>query len=59
MAEILENQVLHTLGQVVDEKSEQNIVSLGIVKDITVNAQLFKIMTRKKIVESLKTQRKQ
>mgnify|MGYP001471132025 FL=1 len=37
MAEILENQVLHTLGQVVDEKSEQNIVSLGIVKDITVN----------------------
>ena len=37
MAEILENQVLHTLGQVIDEQSDQNIVSLGIVKDITVN----------------------
>ena len=37
MAETLENQVLHTLGQVIDEQSEQNIVSLGIVKDITVN----------------------
>ena len=37
MAEILENQVLHTLGQVIDEQSERNIVSLGIVKDITVN----------------------
>jgi len=36
MAEILENQVLHTLGQVIDEQSDQNIVSLGIVKDITV-----------------------
>ena len=37
MAEILENQVLHTLGQVIDEKSDRNIVSLGIVKDITVD----------------------
>ncbi len=37
MAEILENQVLHTLGQVIDEQSDRNIVSLGIVKDITVN----------------------
>ena len=37
MAEILENQVLHTLGQVIDEQNERNIVSLGIVKDITVN----------------------
>ena len=37
MAEILENQVLHTLGQVIDEQSERNIVSLGIVKDITVS----------------------
>jgi len=37
MAEILENQVLHTLGQVLDEQSDKNIVSLGIVKDITVN----------------------
>ena len=37
MAEILENQVLHTLGEVIDEQSERNIVSLGIVKDITVD----------------------
>ncbi len=37
MAEILENQVLHTLGQVIDEQNDRNIVSLGIVKDITVN----------------------
>ena len=37
MAEIQENQVLHTLGQVIDEKSDRNIVSLGIVKDITVD----------------------
>ena len=37
MAEILENQVLHTLGQVIDEQSDRNIVSLGIVKDITVS----------------------
>ena len=37
MAEILENQVLHTLGQVIDEQSDRNIVSLGIVKDITAN----------------------
>ena len=37
MAEILENQVLHILGQVIDEQSDRNIVSLGIVKNITVN----------------------
>ena len=36
MAETLENQVLHTLGQVLDEQSEQNIVSLGMVKDIAI-----------------------
>ena len=36
MAETLENQVLHTLGQVLDDHREQNIVSLGMVKDITV-----------------------
>ena len=37
MAETLENQVLHTLGQVLDDQREQNIVSLGMVKDITVD----------------------
>ena len=37
MAETLENQVLHTLGQVLDDQSEQNIVSLGLVKDISVD----------------------
>ena len=37
MAEILENQVLHTLGQIMDDSSGQNIVSLGFVKDIKVN----------------------
>ena len=35
MAETLENKVLHALGQVIDNKSEQNIVSLGFVKYIT------------------------
>ena len=34
MAETLENKVLHALGQVIDQDSEQNIVSLGLVKDI-------------------------
>ena len=34
MAETLENKVLHALGQVIDHDSEQNIVSLGLVKDI-------------------------
>ena len=37
MAETLENKVLHALGQVIDHKSEQNIVSLGFVKDITID----------------------
>ena len=37
MTEILENQVLHALGQVIDDNSERNIVSLGLVRDITVN----------------------
>ena len=36
MAETLENKVLHALGQVIDHDSDQNIVSLGFVKDITV-----------------------
>ena len=35
MAETLENKVLHALGQVIDHDSEQNIVSLGLVRDIT------------------------
>ena len=35
MAETLENKVLHALGQVIDHDSDQNIVSLGLVKDIT------------------------
>ena len=35
MAETLENKVLHALGQVIDDDSDQNIVSLGLVKDIT------------------------
>ena len=34
MAETLENKVLHALGQVIDHDSDQNIVSLGLVKDI-------------------------
>ena len=37
MAETLENKVLHALGQVIDHESEQNIVSLGFVKDITID----------------------
>lgn len=36
MAETLENKVLHALGQVIDHESDQNIVSLGFVKDITI-----------------------
>ena len=36
MAETLKNKVLHALGQVIDHDSDQNIVSLGFVKDITV-----------------------
>lgn len=35
MAETLENQVLHILGQVLDDQKEQNIVSLGMIKNIT------------------------
>ena len=35
MAETLENKVLHALGQVIDHDSDQNIVSQGLVKDIT------------------------
>ena len=35
MSETLENKVLHALGQVIDHDSDQNIVSLGLVKDIT------------------------
>ena len=34
MAETLENQALHNLGQIIDEKHDQNIVSLGMVKSI-------------------------
>ena len=37
MAETLENKVLHALGQVIDHESDQNIVSLGFVKDITID----------------------
>ena len=38
MAETLENQVLHALGQVFDHDKDKNIVSLGIVKNINVEA---------------------
>ena len=36
MAETLENQILHALGQVFDHDKDKNIVSLGIVKNINV-----------------------
>ena len=36
MAETLENQILHALGQVFDDDKDKNIVSLGIVKNINV-----------------------
>ena len=36
MAETLENKVLHALGQVIDQDTQRNIVSLGLVKDITI-----------------------
>ena len=35
MAETLENKVLHALGQVIDHDFDQNIVALGLVKNIT------------------------
>ncbi len=38
MAETLENQILHALGQVFDHDKDKNIVSLGIVKNINVEA---------------------
>jgi metal-sulfur cluster biosynthetic enzyme len=38
MAETLENQILHALGQVFDHDKDQNIVSLGIVKNINVES---------------------
>ena len=38
MAETLENQILHALGQVFDHDKDKNIVSLGIVKNINVDA---------------------
>ena len=37
MAETLENKALHLLGQVMSEEFGQNIVSLGMVKNITAN----------------------
>ena len=37
MAETLENQALHLLGQVVDEDAGDNIVALGMVKNVAVN----------------------
>ena len=36
MAETLENKVLHALGQVIDQDTQRNIVSLGLIKDISV-----------------------
>lgn len=38
MAETLENQILHALGQVFDHDKDKNIVSLGIVKNINVES---------------------
>ena len=38
MAETLENQILHALGQVFDHDKDKNIVSLGVVKNINVEA---------------------
>ncbi len=38
MAETLENQILHALGQVFDQDKDKNIVSLGVVKNINVDA---------------------
>ena len=37
MAEILENQALHLLGQVVNEEAGENIVALGMVKNVSVS----------------------
>ena len=34
MTETLENKVLNALGQVIDQDTQRNIVSLGLVKDI-------------------------
>ena len=33
MAETLENQALHLLGQVVNEEAGENIVAMGMVKN--------------------------
>ncbi len=37
MAETLENQALHLLGQVVNEDAGENIVALGMVKNVSVS----------------------
>ena len=37
MAETLKNKVLHALGQVIDANTDRNIVSLGMVKDISID----------------------
>ena len=37
MAETLENQALHLLGQVMNESKGENIVALGMVKNINAN----------------------
>ena len=37
MAETLENQALHLLGQVVNEEAGENIVALGMVKNVSVS----------------------
>ena len=37
MAETLENQALHLLGQVVNEDEGENIVALGMVKNVSVS----------------------
>ena len=37
MAETLENQALHLLGQVVNEDAGENIVALGMVKNLSVS----------------------
>ena len=37
MAETLENQALHLLGQVVNEEAGENIVAMGMVKNVSVS----------------------
>ena len=37
MAETLENQALHLLGQVMNDSKGENIVALGMVKNINAN----------------------